>query len=387
VQELRARIEGVRTQLLAGRVTESLPLAAALADEARAVAHPPLVADALFLRGLAEQMAGDFKAAEQTLEDDAAIADTARADHTRAEALVKLVFVVGYGLARRPEGLRWGRLADAAVERVGDRGLEADAAFSLAVTYLEAGDRPKTLEEAERAVRINTEVRGPDNLLTVKSINVLGAAYDSARDFPAAEATYRKAIATYERVLGPHHPYIAAPLGNLGLLYARLGRFEESVSLMKRSNQIERDVYGADHVDVALGSANLAGALRGLGRFDESIAEADASIAIYERRFGADHVDLYLPLLEKGRTLLERGDAAAAIAPLERSLALGKPGEVDPIFLGEARFALGRALVETKRDVPRGLDLAKQARAQFASPDTPEPARVAAVDAWVAAKR
>jgi hypothetical protein len=156
---------------------------------------------------------------------------------------------------------------------------------------------------------------------------------------------------------------------------------------MRRSNEIERGAYGPEHVDVALGSANLAGALRGLGRFDESIAEADASIAIYERRFGPDHVDLYLPLLEKGRTLLERGDTAGAIAPLERSVLLGKPGEVDPIFLAEARFALGRALVETKRDVVRGLDLVKQARAQFASPDTPEGTRVAAVDAWLAGRR
>ena len=282
----------------------------------------------------------------------------------------------------RRRGLRWGRLADAAIARVHDRALEADSAFSEAVTYLEAGDRPKTLEAAERAVRINREVRGADNLLTVKAINVLGAAHDSARELGPAEESYLLAIATYERILGPHHPYIAAPLGNLGLLYTRLGRFDEAIALMRRSNQIESEAYGPGHVDVALGLANIAGALRAQGKLDEAITEADASVALYEKGFGPEHVDLYLPLVEKGRALLERGDAEGALIPLERSLALGKPGEVDPLVLAEARFALGRALVATKRDAARGDKLTREARAQFASPDTPEPERVAAVDAW-----
>jgi serine/threonine protein kinase/tetratricopeptide (TPR) repeat protein len=196
IQSLRERLEGLRADLLAGKVAPSVPRAQAFADEARVIAYAPLTADALFVAGLAEQMSGAFKDAEPTLEESARVADLARADHTRAEALVKLTFVVGYGLARRPDGLRWGRLADAAVARVRDRALEGDEAFSLAVTYLEAGDRAKTLEEAQRAVAIDEEVLGADNLSTVKAVNVLGAAYDQARDSAAAERTYQRALAT-----------------------------------------------------------------------------------------------------------------------------------------------------------------------------------------------
>jgi hypothetical protein len=153
---------------------------------------------------------------------------------------------------------------------------------------------------------------------------------------------------------------------------------------MRRSNAIERDVYGPDHVDVALGQAEIASALRGLHRNDEAIAEADASTAIYEKDFGPEHVDLYLPLCEKGRALLAEGKAKAALAPLERSLALGKPGEVDPVLLADAKLALGQALTETGKDRARGRKLADEAIAQFTSADTPEPERAEAARAWEA---
>ena len=376
VQSLRARVESLRTELLTGKPT-TLDAATALAADARATKHAPLVADALFLQGLAQQMAGRFKEAEVTLEEAAVTSDAARADHTRAEAFVRLAFVTGNGLARRADGLRWARLADAAVGRVNDRSLEADAAFAVAVIYLESGDRAKTFEQATRAFQISEEVRGDDSPLTVKALNVLGAACDSVQDYPASERAYLRAIATYERILGPRHPYIAAPLGNLGLLYTRLGRYEEAVALMRRSNEIDRDAFGPDHADVAVGSATLAAALREMGRLDESLAEAEASIAIYERRFGPEHLDLYLPLLEKGRTLLAKGDAAGAIAPLERALLRATPGEVDPLYVAETKLALGRALMRAGRDQGRGRKLVEQARAELAASDPPVPARVA----------
>jgi hypothetical protein len=107
------------------------------------------------------------------------------------------------------------------------------------------------------------------------------------------------------------------------------------------------------------------------------LAEAEASIAIYERRFGPEHLDLYLPLLEKGRTLLAKGDAAGAIAPLERALLRATPGEVDPLYVAEAKLALGRALLRTGREPARGRKLVEEARGELAASDPPVPARVA----------
>ena len=69
----------------------------------------------------------------------------------------------------------------------------------------------------------------------------------------------------------------------------------------------------------------------------------------------------------------------------ERALRIREQSKVDPTSVGEAQFALARALWETGRDRPRARTLALAARDGYATPDTRK-ARDN-VDAWLATHR
>jgi hypothetical protein len=70
-------------------------------------------------------------------------------------------------------------------------------------------------------------------------------------------------------------------------------------------------------------------------------------------------------LLDLGKTQFARGDVRAAVASLERSLAL--VGTQDLHLRADAQFALAQALVAVSRaNLPRALDLARSASDAFA---------------------
>jgi serine/threonine protein kinase len=384
VAATRAGLSEARAELFGGDVHAAEQKARTLTDEARGTAHLPLVAEALVLRGTTEQSLGEFAKAEATLEDALLMAERGHNDSARAEALVRLTFVVGYGLARRPDGLRWSRLADATVERVRDRGLQADAAHVRAVVCIEAADRSCALEAARRAVTIGEEVRGPNHMRTLSSVNALGSALELAGDLAGAEAAYRRAIDAYERLFGPRHVLVAAPLANLGSVYTRLGRFDEAITMIRRSNDLEILAYGPEHMDSATGAAMLSEALRGAGHLDAALAEANRSIALYEKEFGPTHVDLYRPLMEKGLALLMKRDVPAAIDALERATLLARVGEVDAHHSATCRIELARAYVTAGRARPRALALAREARTIYERAEPPDSIGMVSVDAFLA---
>ena len=69
------------------------------------------------------------------------------------------------------------------------------------------------------------------------------------------------------------------------------------------------------------------------------------------------------PLMILGEIELKLDAPARALEPLERSYALGS--DVDPGVYAEIQSALGRALVDTHRDVARGMELVRAAQKEF----------------------
>jgi len=96
---------------------------------------------------------------------------------------------------------------------------------------------------------------------------------------------------------------------------------------------------------------------------------------------------LSYPLMALGLGYLGEGLAEEALPPLERAVAIRDHKERHPGALGEAHFALARALKQVGRDAPRARALALAARAEHAS-DTPSQSSqrwLAQIDAWLAA--
>jgi hypothetical protein len=84
-----------------------------------------------------------------------------------------------------------------------------------------------------------------------------------------------------------------------------------------------------------------------------------------------------------GEAKLTLGHAAEAVGPLERSVTLER--RVYAGDLARSKFALARALVESKGDGTRAMSLAKSAREALAAVPTAK-SDVEAIDRWFAAR-
>lgn len=108
--------------------------------------------------------------------------------------------------------------------------------------------------------------------------------------------------------------------------------------------------------------------------YEEALARSQAV-------FGAEDPEVAYPLHGLGVALVELGRLEEARPLLERALTIRTRKDVQPLDLGELRFALARAVAG--RDRPRALTLASQARADYAVEQMDD--EVSRVDAWLLA--
>ena len=89
--------------------------------------------------------------------------------------------------------------------------------------------------------------------------------------------------------------------------------------------------------------------------------------------------DVAYPLVGLGGVLVELGEYDEALALLERALAIRTRKDVDPVDLGELRFALARAVAPVDRD--RALVLASEARSDYS--DSGDADTVQVINTWL----
>ncbi|MBL8972665.1 MAG: tetratricopeptide repeat protein, partial [Myxococcales bacterium] len=139
-------------------------------------------------------------------------------------------------------------------------------------------------------------------------------------------------------------PDIASTLSNLGLCLGQQREPAAALVLHRRALAIREKALPPEHPDIAASWSNLGDLHADLGQPAEARAHFQEALRRWERSLGPNHAALAFALLGIGNSLLAEGDAAAAVAPIERALALRKAGEVDVAYLTATRFALARAL-------------------------------------------
>src|SRR5262249_15180778 len=113
----RGRIDDARTLRSAGRYPQARAVAAPAVVEAPALGYPPLVGEALVVRGDVENVLGESKLAQVTLTDAASAALAAGDIRTACDAWLELGVVTGREMAAFDEGHRWLAMAQAAAEK------------------------------------------------------------------------------------------------------------------------------------------------------------------------------------------------------------------------------------------------------------------------------
>jgi eukaryotic-like serine/threonine-protein kinase len=404
--EAAARVEALYTELararalrIAGQYVAGLDAIRPVAISARAQDYLPLKAEALLELGQQQRGFGD-STAEHTLREAAWTADEAGLDEVRAEALVALTQFVAYDSARLEDGHDWFHQAHALLLRTRRQGVllaqlesahgllyiaqgdpvAAEASQRNALAELDKarlGDNPErasflrllgqaltaqgrheeALAEYQRALETNRRLLGVGHPRTGNILVCLGASLGALGSLEALP-TLRQGVAILERTLSPRHPLRAVALEALGTELAREGEREEARHVLHRAVLAAEGSRGPRHPDVAAPNDSLGRVLLALEQPTEALERFTRALGARERALGPNHPDLAASLTGQGEALLRLGRVHEALVPLERALALRESHVVPPEDLADTRFALGRALWETRRDVRRARDLA-----------------------------
>jgi tetratricopeptide (TPR) repeat protein len=391
----RAQVEAVRKRLAqasalaeAGKLPESLRAAAAVVAEARALEYSPMTAEAWLLEGKIEQRSDDGSNSESSLRQALIAAADGHHERVAFEAAWRLAYSVGYLLRRPEEGRFWGDFALAIIRRLSEHSdEEVPAVFNVLSTIAsEEGKSSEALALIQRAIGLTekSNAESPQLAMYLHNMSVVLAQLDRHAD---ALVAARRAKDICEKTKGPNHPEMAMMLHMTGLSLMELKRYNEALPLMRQVLAIDERTFGPLHYRTGLAYGVVGEVYEHLGDLEQALANNRRAIAIYEK--GAITIRLTMAAyLNIGRIELKRGHPIAAVAPLERALAIeqsaGKGGPASD--LAQVRFTLAQALWDTHSDRQRAVTLAREARAVYAT----EPRfnqDLAETDAWLAAHR
>jgi len=171
----------------------------------------------------------------------------------------------------------------------------------------------------------------------------------------------------------------------VGALWVELDRPAQGLPCLERALEIMEAKFSPEHPVGATARSNLAEGLRKLGRFEEAIESYRRAERSFAAGLGPESVYVAVPLQGIAEVELARGRPGAALAVLERALALRQREEVAPHCLAETRFALARALRDGCLDRPRASALASQALKGLAGQKGEDDAELRRrIEAWLA---
>ena len=417
-----------RVEIAVGHVADS---EATLRELAQVAARAHDDRDAAFAwRSLIRLIGFDDGKPEQALAlvpaADAAVLRAGDPADLRAELLYSQATVLDWG-PHPAEGLALLLQARSMFEKAGGNDPTspfaprlADVVFETGTSHARQGHIDAALASLRDAIERWRAIFGPDSADEAFGWQNLGAVLTRAAKPEESLAAFRNAARIREARIG-ESPTLAVSLVAVASALSELGRWDEALAIYDRALRIDRQQLPPGDLATAtvlLGRGLVLGHLK---RLDEATQSYDDAIAMYEKA-GAKKRDFQATLFNRADIAARRGNCeealrfdaratalaeeiggpksglllyslvggaaclvrlgrpAEAIAPLERALGL----DTDPAEhteLARTRYFLGRARVETRRDVAGGLAMVRAARVDLAE----DPEEVRDLDRWLAA--
>ena len=342
VEALDERLVAAETVGVAGKYVRALAAVDAIVVEVEALGYAPLQVRAHLLQARLQGRSGKRELAAASFERAYFEALAANMSEQGASAASHLVRLYGAALEQPERGRAWAPHAEALLTASGPDKSRASLLNNLGLVALAERDYATAQAHFERSLAAKLERSDEQGELGLTPpLHNLAEIAAKRGDWDAAEASDRRVCAIVERELGPEHPALMPCSMGLG--------------------------------EVAAARGDLETARR---HYERAIAVTRALSPRHERLRG--------PLLALGTLLLDHGDPAGALAPLEQALEVAEAIEKGAGQRANIRFALARALVAGADRDPSSLARAR-ALASEARPDLDEAEREA-LDAWLAAE-
>lgn len=239
-------------------------------------------------------------------------------------------------------------------QQSGQPAIEGDVFIAAANLAEDLGDRNRARGYVERAL----ESFGKSSIFLRQrghALKTLGRMERRAGRVEAARACYAEALeiarACEDRALESHL------YNNLGILAHTALELDEAIRCYQQSIALTEATGAAGQSGRRLG--NLGQAYLSLGRIPEALDALDRALA-WDREF-ADRIGLADSLSYAALARLARGEYEAALRLAEEGVAVSR-AVADPYFIGHSACALGECLLAARRNLPRAVQLGREAR-------------------------
>jgi tetratricopeptide (TPR) repeat protein len=205
-------------------------------------------------------------------------------------------------------------------EERGDEKHESDLAAQMGAALLLKGDLDGALSYAQRALKIDEKVYGPNHPAVARDANNIGQILQAKGELDGALSYTQRALKIQEKVYGPDHPNVAIVANNIGLILKDKGDLEGALSYTQRALKIDEKVYGPDHPRVAIRANNIGQILQAKGDLDGALNYAQRALKIQEKVYGPDHPYVAIDANNIGQILKAKGDLEGALSYTQRAL-------------------------------------------------------------------
>ncbi len=364
---LEHRLAELRVLEQTGKYLDALELAGPVVRDARGLGHAPLIAEALYWRGLLHSRLGAPKPAEAALREALLLAEESRHDPIVARAATELVRVVGVELERHVEGMLWSDLAGAALRRIDDPAGEVVRRGYLGHLHELRGDLRAAMVEYGEALEQARGALGEEHPQLATALDDLAGMQLEQGDHAAAQSNYEKVLEIRQLTQGPGHPRVAEALGHLGRVAAAQGQHARARELFEQALRICDVLRACGPADRAEALVNLGRSEHAAGRHADALRLHEEALGLLEGLYGSEHGKLVGLLLALGTFARERGDHDEAAGHYQRALTIQRRAHGDEhpamvaIHVNLGALALARGRLDEARVA---LELAQEIHAR-----------------------
>lgn len=429
LEALEARHDALLAQINLGHYEDVLDDARALAEDAEALDHAPILSRCLSVLGHAESEAGTDTAAAEAFEGALHAAIAADDADAAATAALDLGLSVGYFVADTERGLRTIELARAFARRSPNaEQLQQVATEHEAAIYVRKGEMSKALalhttvrdywqahedgttnvadalldmgsiysatgraDEAvaviEQAVELRVEAYGPDHPQTANALRELGTGLSKLERFDEAEVQLKRALEIQEDARGRTTRQVAVLLDDLGRVFRARGDLDAAIERHREAYDILAAVEGGEGPPLVVSGLNIGYTLNAAGRREDALAEFVKALEMAERVSGPEHPYVVYAANAAASALVDQKRYDQAYVYAKKALDLDGKSEVPPTLFAETRFIATHALWKDG-NVPaatrdRARSLARRAREIYVEGPPQWAPSIEQIDAWL----
>ena len=323
VEAQRIALAQAKALRLLGHNDAALAQVTAVVTRAKALAYPPLEAEALLEQGDLTDRTGDSAAAIKILQQAIVAADAGRHLFVAAQAWSTLAWIQGYETRELAQADLAIQMAGAAITALGGNAELSAQLTNYAGLVLDtrgqlAAAKAKYLEALAARERMGEQ----DDWKIALVLNDLGGVERRLGDYDAARTHHERALAIRRHLFGEQHPYVFSSLTNLGNVAWSQDKYAEAEAYFRSALTVGAAIYPENHPQIALGLINLGSALEDEGKAAEAVEAFRRVAKIYEATRGPTHPDVADALHSLGNALSDLHSDDEAMRTYERALAI-----------------------------------------------------------------